>query len=185
MPDASETDLVAGCLAQERGAQRLLYGRYKTAMFTLCRGILGDSHLAQDALQEAFMEVFKDIGGFRGEATLGAWIKRIVIRRAVARVRKESRFVPFPETMSEPQVPAHEVSGMEIERALDKLPAGARAVLILVELHEHTHKEAAALLGISEGTSKSQLFQAKKLLRAALSESPRPRRPADPRRRYA
>jgi RNA polymerase sigma-70 factor (ECF subfamily) len=155
-------------------------------MYTLCRRILKDSFAAQDTLQDAFLEVFRDIGQFRGEAALGAWIKRIVVRKAVARVRKENRYVPFPTDAIDPQTKPGETVGLTLERALERLPAGARAVLVLVELQDYTHKEAAALLGISEGTSKSQLFQARKILRKILSESPDALRiGSGPRRRYA
>jgi RNA polymerase sigma factor (sigma-70 family) len=160
----SESDLIGKCIAQKREAQRILYERYKKAMYSICLRILADSHAAQNALQEAFLEIFRDIIQFRGDVTLGSWIKRIVFRKAIARIRKDSRYLPYSAAVAEPQAPSMEFVNTHLERALVKLPPGARAVLMTVSIHGYTHKETAVLLGISEGTSKSQLYQAKKLL---------------------
>jgi len=78
----TEAELITGCLLHDRIAQRLLYDRYKNAMYTLAYRITGDYDDANDVLQDAFLEVFKHLDQFRGDATLGAWIKQIVVRKS-------------------------------------------------------------------------------------------------------
>ena len=82
IPPKEELLLVQECLNQDRKAQKRLYDRYKDAMYTLCYRITNDFELAHDVLQEAFLAVFRGLHNFRGESTLGAWIKTIVVRTA-------------------------------------------------------------------------------------------------------
>lgn len=167
---AEEQRLLAACLAQDRQAQYQLYQGYKTAMFSAALRILGSRDLAQDALQEAFVEVFQGLVGFRQQSTLGAWIKMVVIRRALRTLRREQRMEVYDaERHPEPLVPWHDgLTGEALDRAIAELPAGYRAVFCLVEVEGYSHREVAELLGISEGTSKSQLFNAKRLLQRKL-----------------
>src|SRR6218665_1820223 len=83
----TEAELITGCLLHDRIAQRRLYDRYKSAMYTLAYRITGDFDDANDVLQDAFIEVFKHLSQFRGDATLGAWIKQIVVRKATKKKR--------------------------------------------------------------------------------------------------
>ncbi len=168
LPD--EARLLAGCLAQDRQAQYQLYQRYKTAMFSAALRILGSRDLAQDALQDAFVEVFQGLADFRQQSTLGAWIKIVVVRRALRTLRQEQRMEVYDaERHPEPLVAWHDgLTGEALERAIGELPAGYRAVFCLVEVEGYAHREVAELLSISEGTSKSQLFHAKRLLQRKL-----------------
>lgn len=165
-----ELRLLASCLAHDRQAQHLLYQRYKTAMFSSALRILGSRDLAQDALQEAFIDVFQGLAGFRQQSTLGAWIKTTVVRRALRILRQEQRMAVYdPDHHSEPLLPWHDgLTGEALERAIGELPAGYRAVFCLVEVEGYSHREVGELLSISEGTSKSQLFHAKRLLQRKL-----------------
>ena len=167
---ADEAHLLAGCRAQDRQAQHQLYQRYKTAMFSSALRILGSRDLAQDALQEAFVEVFQGLAGFREQATLGAWIKTVVVRRALRTLRQEQRMEVYDtERHPEPLVAWHDnLTGEALEKAIGELPAGYRAVFCLVEVEGYAHREVADLLSITEGTSKSQLFHAKRLLQRKL-----------------
>ena len=167
---ADEAHLVAGCLAHDRQAQHQLYLRYKTAMFSAVLRILGDHALAQDALQEGFIEVFQSLVNFRQQSTLGAWVKTIVVRRALRTLKREQRMEVYDaDRHPEPLVAWHDnLTGEALEKAIGELPAGYRAVFCLVEVEGYAHREVAELLGISEGTSKSQLFQAKRVLQRKL-----------------
>ena len=169
-PSDDEQLLLAGCLAQDRVAQYQLYQRYKTAMFSCALRILNDRDLAQDALQEGFVDVFRNLGGFRQQSTLGAWIKAIVVRRALRVLRQEQRMEIYNEARHpEPTVAWHDsLTGEALEKAIGELPAGYRAVFCLIEVEGYLHREVAELLNITEGTSKSQLFHAKKLLQVKL-----------------
>ncbi|MEJ7659749.1 MAG: sigma-70 family RNA polymerase sigma factor [Hymenobacter sp.] len=158
-------------MAQDRQAQHQLYQQYKTAMFSAALRMLGgDRDLAQDALQEAFMEVFRHLAEFRRQSTLGAWIKAIVVRRALRTLRQEQRMEVYDhERHPEPLVAWHDnLTGEALDQAIRELPAGYRAVFCLVEVEGYAHREVAELLGISEGTSKSQLYHAKRLLQRKL-----------------
>ncbi len=170
-PRPEEQRLLAGCLAQDRLAQKALYDRYKDAMFTLCQRVLVDPELAQDALQEAFVAIFNSLGAFRGESTLGAWIKTIVVRTAYRKLRKQG---PLEEPL-DPHMEGESIdwgdhlAAEHLEKAMAALPAGYRNVFVLIEVEGYAHKEVADLLGISVGTSKSQLYHAKRYLQRLLT----------------
>jgi len=159
-----------GCLAQDRQAQYRLYQSYKTAMFSSALRILGDRALAQDALQEAFVDIFQGLTGFQRQSTLGAWMKTIVVRRALRTLRHEHRMEVYDQDRHpEPTVPWHDsLTGEALDQAIGELPAGYRAVFCLIEVEGYTHSETAELLSIAEGTSKSQLYHAKRLLQRKL-----------------
>ena len=168
---SDEQHLLAGCLAQDRTAQYQLYQRYKTAMFSCALRILNDQALAQDALQDAFVAVFQQLATFGQRSTLGAWIRQIVVQTALQTLRREQRMDVYDyERHPEPLVPWHDnLTGEALARAIAELPAGYRAVFCLVEVEGYRHREVAELLHISEGTSKSQLHQAKRLLQVKLA----------------
>jgi RNA polymerase sigma-70 factor (ECF subfamily) len=166
----TEKDLVQSCLDNDRLAQKNLYDKYKKAMYTLAYRITGDFETANDVLQDAFLKVFRGLPSFRGESTLGAWIKTIVVRTAYSKLRKEQPFFEPIENIALPgQVDwGHYLDAEYLEKAILSLPEGYRTVFVLIEVEGYTHKEVAELLGISEGTSKSQLFYSKKRLREML-----------------
>jgi RNA polymerase sigma factor (sigma-70 family) len=175
-PDFSElhgqtAELVGRCLAHDRLAQRTLYEQYKRAMFSTALRITNDSDQAHDALQDAFVAVFRSLDQFDGRATLGAWIKTIVVRQAIRQHKREGRFETLDETRHDAAAPPwpDALTGAELDAAIGSLPDGARTVFLLIEVEGYSHQETAALLGVSEGTSKSQLSYAKKLLRNRLS----------------
>ena len=167
----TEKELVQSCLQNDRLAQKQLYDRYKRAMYSLSYRITGDFDAANDVLQDAFVKVFRGLPSFRAESTLGAWIKTIIIRTAYSYLRKEKIFHDNIDNLhQQPKVDwGHYLDTEYLEKAILSLPEGYRMVFVLIEIEGYTHKEVAGLLGISEGTSKSQLFYSKKKLREILS----------------
>ncbi|MDX2249029.1 MAG: RNA polymerase sigma factor [Bacteroidia bacterium] len=164
-----EQKLITDCLTGDRRAQKELYDRYKDAMYTLCYRITNDFDLAQDVLQEAFIGVFKGIAGFRRASSLGAWIKTIVVRTAYRKIRREVVMTSLedekqPETIDW----GHTLDTEYLEQAIQSLPPGYRSVFVLIEIEGYSHKEVAEMMGISTGTSKSQLYYAKKQLQKKL-----------------
>lgn len=162
-----EQKLVKACLANNRLAQRQLYDRYKQAMYTLAYRITGNFDTANDVLQDAFLQVFRGLKGYKAQSTLGAWIKTIVVRTAYKTLKKE----PYTESLE-----AHHTTDLinwgdqqlhveYLEKAIQALPEGYRAVFVLIEVEGYAHKEVAQMLDISVGTSKSQLYHAKRRLR--------------------
>ncbi len=156
----------------DRKAQKVLYEKYCNAMYTSAYRILKDHELANDAIQEAFIQIFKILGQFQFRSTLGSWIKTIVIHTALKILKKQKTlvFVDLSDdinhiTWDEP------LSGEHLEKAILSLPAGYRTIFLLIEVEGYKHKEVAEMLHISEGTSKSQLFHAKKYLKTIISDN--------------
>jgi RNA polymerase sigma-70 factor (ECF subfamily) len=164
-----EKELIEACKQKDRNAQRTLYDQYKRAMYTLAFRLTGDFDKANDVLQDAFIDVFNGLHKFRGESTLGAWIKTILIRKAYKQIRNIFKLEALDENLEESMGYGEQVLDSEyLEKAILELPDGYRTVFVMVEIEGYTHKEVAALLEISEGTSKSQLFYAKKRLKEYL-----------------
>lgn len=170
----TESALVDACLNNESLAQKALYDRYKDAMYTVAYRITNDFELAQDVLQDAFIQIFKSLKNFRKESTIGAWIKIIVVRTALKAIKKQPHFSPIEDYIignANQYIDwGNHLDSEYLEKAIQSLPEGYRAVFVLIEVEGYAHREVAELLGISEGTSKSQLFHAKKKLRAMLEK---------------
>ena len=168
-PHLTEIQLVQGCRQQDRLAQKVLYDRYKTAMYTLAYRITNDFGQAEEVLQDAFLKVFKHITSFKGTASLGSWIKTIVIRTALKKIQRKIRFEPLEDHSLPALIDWRQALDSEyLEQAIQSLPEGFRAVFVLIEIEGYTHKEVSNLLDIAVGTSKSQLFHAKKKLKHIL-----------------
>ena len=166
----TESGLIDACIANDRMAQKKLYDRYKKAMYTLAYRITGDFELADEALQDAFLNIFRHLSSFRRESTLGAWIKIIVVRTSIKTLKKKVTFESFEDYKSEGDyIDWGDHLAMDyLEKAIKSLPEGYRSVFVLIEVEGYTHKEVGKMLEISEGTSKSQLFHAKRKLRDLL-----------------
>lgn len=165
-----EQQLISSCLKYDRLAQKALYDRYKRAMYTLAYRITGDFELASEALQDGFLQVFRGLNGFKGESTLGAWIKTIIVRAAYKRLKTNVLFEELPPQYQDEKIDwGNSLDAEYLEKAIQSLPEGFRTVFTLIEIEGYTHRETAEILSISEGTSKSQLFYAKKRLREILS----------------
>jgi len=168
----TENELIEACLKQDRLAQKELYDRYSRAMYTAAYRITNDFEIANDVLQDAFIKVFRHLKGFRQESTLGAWIKTIVVRTALSKVKKESRMEGLQDHHLQEQTLdwGHHLEADYLEQAIQALPPGYRSVFVLIEVEGYSHQEVAKLLDISVGTSKSQLFYAKRKLRDTLKK---------------
>ena len=167
-----ERELVKGCTRNSRIAQRDLYYKYCDAMFTIAYRIVNNRDDAHDALQDAFIQVFRDIGQYRFDSTLGAWIKTIVVRTSLRLLSKNRNlsFADMDEAQSGEMILIPDTLNSEyLEKVILSLPDGYRTVFLLTEVEGYTHEEAANILGISTGTSKSQLHHAKKMLKNRLS----------------
>ena len=167
----TESELIQCCLKNDRMAQRRLYERYSNAMYTIAFRMAGEHDLAADILQEAFVKVFRSLAKFRQESTLGAWIKTIVVRTALSKLKKQPKFDELPEYENPQQIDWGDFLEADyLEKAIKMLPDGYRTVFVLIEIEGYSHKEVAHLLGVSVGTSKSQLFYAKKKLRTIITK---------------
>jgi RNA polymerase sigma factor (sigma-70 family) len=169
-------DLIARCKSGDRDAHYKLYKLYSRAMFNVSLRITGSEEDAEDALQEAFISAFRSLESYRGNAAFGAWLKRIVINKAINVVKKKRHeLIPDDERwdVAEPTEPAEYKEELTVDRvktAIGQLPDGYRTVLSLYLLEGYDHQEIAEIMGISESTSKSQLNRAKGKLRELLTE---------------
>jgi len=189
--DASlaDADLAARIAAGDQHAFALLMRRHNRALFRAARSILRDDAEAEDALQDAYLQAYRAIGSFRGDARLSTWLTRIVVNEAIARSRKSRRranitpLYPADEpgnsaaeaAMDEERINSPEQGAMRaearvlLERALDALPDAFRTVFVLRAVEEMSGEEVAACLGIPEATVRSRFFRARAMLRAALA----------------
>ena len=170
--------LVDECRQGSRKAQYALYKLYAKAMFGVAMRILNNEAEAEDVLQESFLDAFQKIDSFKGEATFGSWLKRIVINKALNMLKK--RRLEFKDIeaydfkddsythQEQAETEAEKIA--KIHRAIQSLPDGFRTVLTLYLIEEYSHKQIAEVLGITESTSKSQLNRAKAKLRELLEE---------------
>ena len=166
----TDSDLINACLRNDRSAQRILYDRYKRAMYTLAYRLTSDFDDANDILQDTFLDVFRKLETFKGESTIGAWIRVILVRKAYKRLNKPKLWELSNEIPESSEVTwNNSIDGEYLEKAIFSLPQGFRMVFTLIEIEGYSHKEVANILGISEGTSKSQLFYSKKRLREILT----------------
>jgi RNA polymerase sigma factor (sigma-70 family) len=166
-PVAIET--LARARGGDRAAHAELYAAFAGPVFTLARRMLASKAQAEDVLQETFVEVLCKIAGFRGEAEVGTWIKRIAINKCLMYLRSSwvSRRAPESyEPSSEHRSGA--LDQLALERALDQVPDVARAVVWLHDVEGYTHAEIGQLMGRTASFSKSQLARAHERLRALL-----------------
>lgn len=175
MEQTKQDILIKACINGDRSAQYALYKQYSRAMYNICYRITNDPDDAEDVLQEAFLSAFRNLQSFKGESSFGAWLKKIVVNSSINHVKK-SRIIFIPlegrDAGHEREVDDNEII-LEIDRikeALQQLPDGFRTVLSLYLFEGYDHREIAAILGISESTSKSQYNRAKKRLKEILKE---------------
>ncbi|MBT1706547.1 RNA polymerase sigma factor [Chryseosolibacter indicus] len=169
-------DLIQLCKAGDSSAYQKLYRLYAKAMYNVSYRIVGREEDAEDATQEAFISAFKNLGSYRGDATFGAWLKRIVVNKAI-NILKKRREEAIPEhenfDIAEEEDTIEYKEGLTVERvrtAIHQLPDGYRTVLSLYLLEGYDHQEIAEIMGITESTSKSQLNRAKSKLREFLTQ---------------
>jgi len=156
----------------DRAAHAEIYGLFATAVFTLARRMLASRALAEDVLQDTFVEVIRNVGHYRGDAEFGFWIKRIAINKCLMHLRSawtSRRSGDGDETLALlPSRPVGLDDQIALERALDRLSDTARVVVWLHDVEGHTHKEIGRMMGRTASFSKSQLARAHDRLRLLL-----------------
>ena len=170
--------LIEQCARGNTRAQHRLYAAYSKAMYNIALRLLANKMDAEDALQEAFVQAFKNIEDYRGEAAFGAWLRKIVINYCLNFLQRnktifeslEEQNESVEQQETEKQEDAYGFQPEQIQQAILKLPEGSRIVLNLYLLEGYKHREIAAMLHISESTSKSQYQRAKKLLKQTLTK---------------
>ncbi len=170
----NEKQLIKKSAAGNREAQKHLYEKYSAKMLGVCRQYIKDLHFAEDVMVNGFVKVFKHLDSFRFEGSFEGWIRRIMVRESITHLRK-NQFVVYDDSVFEKMAKSSTVLSSEldvahIQKLIDGLPEGYRAVFVLFAIEGYSHKEIADLLNISEGTSKSQLFKSRKMLQEKLKQ---------------
>lgn len=167
-------DLIEQCRQGNRDAFYRLYKLYAKSMYNVGFRIVNNTGEAEDVLQDAFISAFRNLHYYRGDASFGSWLKRIVVNKAISAIqRRRTERLPDHEDfdVSEPVEPEEREFPFSVEvvkKAIAKLPDGYRAVISLYLLEGYDHAEIAEILGITESTSKSQFNRSKMKLRAIL-----------------
>ncbi len=165
-----ERQLLKDCLRQKPHAQEQLYRQYASLMLGVCYRYTKSLQDAEDVLQEGFIKVFTHLDDFNATGELGAWIRRIMVNTALNYLKKNKR---YRAEMVFAEMPLHPVSDLnpqvnldakELAEMIRQLPTGFQTIFNLYAIEGYTHAEVGQLLGISEGTSKSQYARARYLL---------------------
>ena len=166
LPEQDDRDLVSHFLrTRDESSFRTLYRRHTPKIYLLAlRLVGGNQHDAEDAVQEAWIQAVRNLSAFRWESSLRTWLCGITIRCSRKLISKRYPTQPFE---SEPVIPDRK-DRLNLESLISRLPAGYREVLVLHDVEGFTHEEIGRLLEIKQGTSKSQLFHARRLLRTWL-----------------
>ena len=165
----SESDLLEGCRRGDRKMQHELYNRFAPKMYGVCLRYAANAEEAEDILQEGFIKIFNKISSYRGDGSFEGWIRRIFVNTAIEHFRKKTYLQPITET-EENTVEGKYLSVLDslaekdIIQLVQQLSPGYRTVFNMYVVEGYSHKQIAEMLGISEGTSKSQLSRAKMIL---------------------
>ncbi len=171
---AAEERWVQRAQAGEVGAFEELYRQNVGRIYALCLRMAGDAAEAEELTQEAFVRAWEKLPSFGGRSAFSSWLHRlavnVVLGRWRARGRRRERVVALADaaTLSEPRHRPRPRQAVDLERAIRRLPTGARTIFVLHDVEGYRHREIAELTGLKEGTSKAQLHRARRLLREVL-----------------
>ena len=172
--------IIKGCQNGDAKYQKVLYQKFAGKMLGICVRYCKDLELAKDSMQEAFVKVFNHIGNFNGESKVDTWMTRIMINTSLNHIKKSKKyelieahegasyymnnqFDASPDSVSN-------LSHAELLEVLNELPNGYRLVFNLYAIEGYNHREIGEKIGISTGTSKSQLNRARKQLQILVKE---------------
>jgi RNA polymerase sigma-70 factor (ECF subfamily) len=156
-----------------------IYHHHHRKVYSICLRMLGTHEEAEDVTQEVFLQVFRKLHTFRGESTLGTWLHRVTVNAALMHLRRKRKWACETQTedgdIESPRLPPRHtrsdgaaIDRLALKKAIAQLSPGCRTVFVLHDMEGYEHKEIADWLGISEGTSKSQLHDARVKLRILL-----------------
>ena len=170
-----ESDLIQGCIDGNRQMQEILYKRFSPKMYGVCLRYSGNVEDANDLLQEGFIKIFKNLQKFRGEGSFEGWIRRIFVNTSIEHFRKKVKLYNVTE-VQENTIEDFELNVLDsmaekdIIFLVNELSPGYKAVFNMHVIEGYSHKEIAHILGITEGTSKSELARAKGVLKKSLEK---------------
>lgn len=174
--EMTDEEMLKGCMANEKHAQKFLFNKYSRIMTGVCLRYADSYEEAQDIVQDGFIKVFKKIGMFSGKGSLEGWVRRIMVNTSLDYLRsiKNERFNVTIDDVSyklkEEQKVESSLQAEDLLGMVQSLPTGYRTVFNMYAIEGFTHKEIGAALDISENTSKSQYSRARSLLQKKLEQ---------------
>jgi RNA polymerase sigma-70 factor (ECF subfamily) len=170
----NETQLIKKAAQNNREAQHVLYELHAPKMLSVCRYYIKDVQHAEEAMLNGFFKVFTKLKDYKFQGSFEGWIRRIMVREAISFLRQK-KHIEFPEdTVEQYNQETNNIKTKmdvaDLQQLIDGLPEGYRMVFVMYAIEGYKHAEIAELLQISEGTSKSQLFKARKLLQDQLKK---------------
>lgn len=175
---SADLELAGRIRAGDGAAFEELYHHHAARLYNLAYRMSGAAHEAEDLLQDIFLLAYRKLGSFRGESSLGTWLYRLAMNHCLDVVRsRQSRMSHQTDSLDDdgaaepaaaPVLGA--VSRIDLDRAIGRLPHACRAAFLLHDVEGFGHQEVGAILGISEGTSKSQVHKARLRIRAYLTQ---------------
>ena len=180
----SEAEAIERAKQGDAGAFEALYNLHKRRVYSLCLRMTANTAAAEDLTQEAFLQLFRKIGTFRGESAFSTWLHRMAVNVVLMQLRKKGLpVVPLEENIeTEEESPRKEpgaddprlagsIDRMQLQRSIESLPPGYRMIFLLHDVEGYEHNEIAEMVGCSIGNSKSQLHKARMKLREILKTS--------------
>ena len=152
-----------------------LYRLHSPAVYALCRRMVGDEHESRDLVQDVFVRTWQRLPTFRAQSALGTWIHRLAVNVVLEQLRSAKRETlrfldDAQDDLPAPASEHHLDAAMDLDRALEHLPAGARSVFVLHDIHGYSHDEIAEMTGIAPGTARAQLWRARRALSRLLDQ---------------
>jgi len=173
--DLEEAWVIRRVQEGDADAFETLYRTHARRVYGICRRITADPRLAEELTQDVFLKVWERIGRYEGRSKFSTWLYRIATNRALdglrGEIRRSARELPVerPADWEPPRPAPRPETRLRLEEAMESLPAAARAVFVLHDIEGYRHDEIAEMTGVAEGTSKSQLHRARRLLKERLS----------------
>lgn len=173
--DASEEQLLNGCIKGDKLFQEEFYKRYASKMLSVCARYCKNIDEAQDILHEGFIKIFNNLDRFEGKGALEGWIRRIIVNSALENFRKNKKLNKVDELDQANELATtsgaiEAMSADDLLNMISKLPAGFKVVFNMYAIEGYSHKEIAEQLGITIGTSKSQLSRARAALQSMIQK---------------
>lgn len=165
--------MIKKAIAGNQQIQKLLYEKFAPKMLSVCRQYIKDLQFAEDVMVNGFVKVFQNLSSFQHKGSFEGWVRKIMVRESISYLRKK-QFVVYDDELceSQPKEMDNNTVLLDVEyvqKLIDKLPEGYKIVFLLYAIEGYKHHEISKMLKISEGTSKSQLFKARKMLQENLT----------------
>lgn len=175
-PDSyrNEPELIKRAIKNNREAQHLLFELHAPKMLSVCRYYIKDMQHAEEAMLNGFFKVFSHLKKFKNEGSFEGWVRRIMVRESISFLRQKKNVEFLVEAIEyknnyENNIKT-DIEVAEIQQLIDALPDGYKMVFVMYAIEGYKHHEIANMLNITEGTSKSQLFKARKLLQVRIKK---------------